>query len=243
MSNDNIGGLVRKVESFDRTIYIDQDLGIVNKEAGAMVWDSALVLAKYFENTRVFPEGFFKGKKVLELGTGTGIIGIVLLTQGAIVHFTDKKELIPLIEKNIFLNCTTSGELPKVDIDKDQYKVFEYLWGEPNEIVDNTEYDFIIGCDVIYESKEMWLPLAKALNEQLNNTKGQVIIAHEKRSQKDLSFFPFIQETYKVEQVPKEWLDPFWQCDAIRVFYLHYLGNKKENTTIDKTTEDFSTTQ
>jgi predicted RNA methylase len=33
---------------------------------------------KYFENIDDFPRGFFKGKRVLELGAGTGVVGIAL---------------------------------------------------------------------------------------------------------------------------------------------------------------------
>ena len=108
----------------------------------------------------------------------------------------------------------------KAPILPNQYKSFEYLWGEPNEIIDNTHYDFVIGCDCIYESKDMWMPLSIALNDQLSSRSENIILAHELRSQKDYSFWPHIQETFEVEKVPTELLDEFWKCEAIRIFYL-----------------------
>ena len=157
---------------------------------------------------------------------------------GANVHFTDRQVLIPLIEKNIHLNCQIIHNrndepqpLPshyhstvdeKVPILSSQYKAFEYLWGEPNEIIEHTHYDYVMICDCIYESKEMWIPLAKALNEQLHSRSDHIIIAHEKRSFKDLAFFPYIQETFQVERVPDELMDPVWRDENIRIFYLTF---------------------
>jgi predicted RNA methylase len=43
---------------------------------GNTVWDGALVLASYFANEKVFPEGYWKNKSVVELGAGTGLVGL-----------------------------------------------------------------------------------------------------------------------------------------------------------------------
>ena len=45
-------------------------------DVGCVVWDAALVLTKFLENNSYFPDGFWKGKRVLELGAGTGIVGL-----------------------------------------------------------------------------------------------------------------------------------------------------------------------
>ena len=51
-------------------------------DVGCVVWDAALVLAKYLES-----EDFNRGldlfrKNVIELGSGTGVVGIMALTFG-----------------------------------------------------------------------------------------------------------------------------------------------------------------
>lgn len=38
------------------------------RKTGRLVWDSALILAKFFENSKYFPDGFWSDKRVLELG-------------------------------------------------------------------------------------------------------------------------------------------------------------------------------
>ena len=42
----------------------------------------ALVLCKYLENVDEFPPGYFKNKKIIELGAGTGCVGLILSRLG-----------------------------------------------------------------------------------------------------------------------------------------------------------------
>lgn len=54
---------------------------------GHTVWDGAVVLAKYLE--KAYPRGLV-GKRVLELGAGTGLVGVVSSVLGAsTVYLTD----------------------------------------------------------------------------------------------------------------------------------------------------------
>jgi hypothetical protein len=39
-------------------------------KTGRRIWDSALVLAKFFGNKHYFPDGFWHKKRVIELGAG-----------------------------------------------------------------------------------------------------------------------------------------------------------------------------
>jgi hypothetical protein len=38
----------------------------------------ALVLIKYLENVEEFPLNYFRGKRIVELGAGTGAVGIAI---------------------------------------------------------------------------------------------------------------------------------------------------------------------
>ncbi|XP_015721440.1 protein-lysine methyltransferase METTL21D isoform X2 [Coturnix japonica] len=64
---------------------------------GCVVWDAALVLAKFLE-TGSFP---LSRRAVLELGSGTGAVGIMAATLGADVTLTDLQELQELLAVNI----------------------------------------------------------------------------------------------------------------------------------------------
>ncbi len=61
-----------------------------------MVWDAAIVLVKFLENQTFFPEaavesgpsnessglGHWRGKRVVDVGSGTGVVGIVAAVLG-----------------------------------------------------------------------------------------------------------------------------------------------------------------
>ncbi|RMB98506.1 hypothetical protein DUI87_24720 [Hirundo rustica rustica] len=64
---------------------------------GCVVWDAALVLAKFLE-TGAF---LLARRHVLELGAGTGAVGIMAATLGANVTVTDLEELQELLMVNI----------------------------------------------------------------------------------------------------------------------------------------------
>ena len=49
-------------------------------DVGCIVWDAAIVLAKYLEKQITKQEISIKKKNVLELGAGTGIVGFILAT-------------------------------------------------------------------------------------------------------------------------------------------------------------------
>lgn len=55
-------------------------------DVGCVVWDAAIVLAKYLE-TKYFHDpssglNVWSGKRVLELGSGTGLVGLMAATMG-----------------------------------------------------------------------------------------------------------------------------------------------------------------
>ena len=45
-------------------------------DVGCVVWDAALVLAKFLENGVHFERDFWKGKRVIDIGSGTGVVGL-----------------------------------------------------------------------------------------------------------------------------------------------------------------------
>lgn len=81
---------------------------------GVNTWDGAIVLAKFFENN---PD-IVRGKRILELGAGTGVAGLSTALLGAQhVLLSDLEYALPNLKenvrKNIFPNATV--EVQKVD--------------------------------------------------------------------------------------------------------------------------------
>eukprot|EP01080_Neovahlkampfia_damariscottae_P003035 gene3035-5045_t len=200
----------RVIEACGKELTIKQNLSD-DIEHGGSVWDAAIVLAKYFENEDIFPKGYFSNKKILELGSGNGYLGLVLcLLEAKNVLMTDRKNLLPLIEENIKIN-NFENEIGK--------RVFmkELDWGVTKL---DEKFDIIVASDCIYDKKEMWMEFAQALID-LASEDTLIIISYENRSDIDAGFFPFIKKkNFCVKKIEQEDLDEFWRCEDINVFHL-----------------------
>ncbi|KAK2536572.1 Vcpkmt [Columba livia] len=133
---------------------------------GCVVWDAALVLAKFLE-TGSCP---LAHRHVLELGAGTGAVGIMAATLGADVTVTDLEELQELLRVNIENNkhLVTGSVRAKV-----------LKWGE-----DVTEFqpppDYILMADCIYYEESLE-PLLKTLKD-LTGPDTCVLCCYEQRT-------------------------------------------------------------
>ncbi|XP_036910149.1 protein-lysine methyltransferase METTL21D isoform X2 [Sturnira hondurensis] len=102
---DPMRNFVRILEKTDGTVLRLQQYG--SGGVGCVVWDAAIVLSKYLETP-----GFSGGdgthalsqRSVLELGSGTGAVGLMAATLGADVVVTDLEELQDLLKLNINMN-------------------------------------------------------------------------------------------------------------------------------------------
>uniref|UniRef100_UPI00398F2B93 EEF1A lysine methyltransferase 3-like n=1 Tax=Pristiophorus japonicus TaxID=55135 RepID=UPI00398F2B93 len=110
-----------------------------NLGVSAYIWDSAIALCRYFEKEKIS----FTGKKVIELGSGTGIVGILATLLGGDVTLTDKPNILKQIEKNISINIPTAC--------RHRLQVLPLIWGESHTNFP-TDYDFILGSDIVYSS-------------------------------------------------------------------------------------------
>ncbi|XP_062605453.1 protein N-lysine methyltransferase METTL21D-like [Saccostrea cucullata] len=127
---------VREIETnTDEVLCIHQlEVG----DVGCVVWDAALVLSKYME-TPDFKNGeLLQGKKILELGAGTGCVGLIAAHLGAEVTITDLPEFVPLIEMNIEKNKSAI---------KGSARAQPLTWGQ-DTIADY--YHYILLADCIY---------------------------------------------------------------------------------------------
>jgi predicted nicotinamide N-methyase len=99
---------------------------------GVTLWTASIALAHDIASRA----DDFRGKRVLELGAGTGMPGIIAAAYGARVVQTDRSELAMSVGKrNITLNKIETIEQRFVD------------WTNWN---DDGKYDWIIGSDILY---------------------------------------------------------------------------------------------
>ena len=124
---------------------------------GVTLWTGAIALAHEVASRRIE----LRGNRVLELGAGTGMPGIVAAGHGAYVVQTDRNELaVSVCKRNIALNGIETIEQRIVD------------WTKWN---DGGKYEWIIGSDILY-GEEMHPHLRRIFESNLTPG-GRILIS------------------------------------------------------------------
>ncbi len=151
------------------TCVIDQDAlldGVSEVEHvpyGFLLWESAIGLAQLLLGRG--PQ--LRGKRVLELGAGVGLSGLVAHHLGASVWQTDHRaDLLVLAAHNAQQNGMASPE---------QFVADWRTWQHP------AQYDLILGADILYE-RAMHRYLAPIFRQNLAPG-GQLLLADPSRPQ------------------------------------------------------------
>ncbi|KAI4341554.1 hypothetical protein MLD38_026266 [Melastoma candidum] len=111
---------------------------------GAVMWDSGVVLGKFLEHAVDSGMLILLGKKVVELGSGCGLVGCIAALLGANVILTDLPDRLRLLKKNIETN------LNNADV-RGSAIVRELTWGyDPDPDMVEPLPDYVIGSDVVY---------------------------------------------------------------------------------------------
>lgn len=110
-----------------------------NLGVAAPVWDAALHLCHFFEEKRL-P---LKGKKIIELGAGTGIVGILAARLGAAVTITDLPLAVSQLQTNVTANTPPGGWPAGEPI------VAPLSWGLDQESF-SSDWDLVLGADIVY---------------------------------------------------------------------------------------------
>lgn len=169
----------------DHNIHIVQDwkkLGVA-----AVVWDAAVVLSMYLELGRVE----FKGKSVIELGAGTGLVGIVAALLGARVTITDRQPALDSLSTNVKSN------LPPAVLEL--ATVSELTWGEHLDRYPSGGFDLVLGADIVY-LEDTFIPLLNTM-EYLCSDRTIVLLSCKIRYERDNAFLNMLKQRFWVEEV------------------------------------------
>lgn len=140
-------------------------------DVGGVVWDGALVLANFISK---FKEDFMRDVTVVELGTGTGLVGLTCATFPAKkVILTDFAKFKELVEKNINEN----RELLRAPC---QFATLD--WNHPEELVLDEKPKVVIASECIYYGDAIQ-PLVNTLN-YISGPNTRIFISFEFRPQK-----------------------------------------------------------
>ncbi|KAL1416472.1 hypothetical protein MTO96_000750 [Rhipicephalus appendiculatus] len=192
--------------TFVRTVHLDStdvELAIhqwTEGDVGCVVWDGALVLGKYIDHKNCVGEWDAK-KNVLELGSGTGIVGIITASFGNDVLLTDLPQFVPLLEKNLEENR---------DRLRGKASVRTLEWGAPP-----------VGDMVAPDAVD---PLLKTMTE-LCGPNTEMLVSYEDRDNEANSaavahFLRGCRQHFLIEEVPSKEQHPDFSSHDIHILKL-----------------------
>ncbi|XDV52276.1 hypothetical protein PO909_021027 [Leuciscus waleckii] len=164
-----------------------------NLGVSASVWDSALHLCQFFEKESLD----LSGKRIIELGAGTGLVGIVAARLGAQVTITDLSLALAQIESNVECNTPLSG-WPSV-----APAVLPLSWGRDHDSF-SSSWEFVLGADIVYMPETF--PLLLDTLAHLSKDGAVVLLASPMRREHGAQDFynTVLPQMFKVELVQRD---------------------------------------
>ncbi|KAL7282076.1 hypothetical protein ACG7TL_003545 [Trametes sanguinea] len=160
------------------------------------------VLASYISR-----RGSLQGKNVLELGSGTGLVGLVAGKLGARVWITDQAPLLAIMKQNVSLNGLDSC-----------VSVAELNWGGP--IPESLpKPDLILAADCVYFEPAFPL-LVKTLADLVHDASTEVLFCYKKRRKADKRFFTLLKKEFSWQEVSDDPQREVYSRDAISLLRL-----------------------
>ncbi|XP_056332670.1 protein-lysine methyltransferase METTL21D [Danio aesculapii] len=218
MASDEDSGdyFVREIEKNDGSVLRMYQCS--KGDVGCVVWDAAIVLSKYLETEQFCSSGsgvsMLSCKNIIELGAGTGLVGLVAASLGANVTLTDLEDLQHLLQLNIKKNqhlIHTGSVTAKV-----------LKWGASVE--DFLPYPhYILMADCIYYEQSVE-PLVETL-KLLAGPETCIICCYEQRTvgvnpEIEKRFFELLLQDFQSEEIPSEKQDPEFNSPDIHILHL-----------------------
>lgn len=187
--------------------------GSTEDATGCVVWPAAHSLSAHL---CAHPE-LVRGRRVVELGAGTGLVGLVAAALGAEdVVLSDLPSTLPLLRTNVSRNAEVCGR---------RARVAELRWGAevPPEV---SNCDVVIGCEIVYQHDEETAAGLVDTMRRLLASSGLCLIAYEYRDGMlaDVDFFDRVNEHFDVEVVslgPYGFGIPRGGDDGSRLLYVY----------------------
>mmetsp|Transcript_17524 Transcript_17524/g.26259 ORF Transcript_17524/g.26259 Transcript_17524/m.26259 type:complete len:231 (+) Transcript_17524:202-894(+) len=141
---------------------------------GSTVWEGGQILLKFIEFR--YGKNGIVGKTVIDLGSGTGAVGLTAAVLGAKhVTLTDQKQVLDITRRNV-KSCAESVKNPQI---LKNVSVCEYNWGEDAKAL-GAPFDIILVADCIVPKLYPMKPLVDAL-ERVADAKSSIFICYDHR--------------------------------------------------------------
>ncbi|CAK0826739.1 unnamed protein product [Prorocentrum cordatum] len=168
-------------------------LGTSEDATGGLVWPSAHALSAHL---CARPE-LVRGRRVVELGAGTGLVGLVAAALGAEeVVLTDLPSALPLLQENVTRNASACGG---------RARTATLSWGAAGaeDVLRSLggRCHVVIGCEIVYQHDEVTSAALAETMSLLAGADGICLFAYEFREGLlgDFEFFDRVNERFNVE--------------------------------------------
>ncbi|KAG1820553.1 putative methyltransferase-domain-containing protein [Suillus subaureus] len=151
---------------------------------GGIAWPAGEVLSNYIAFRGI---GYLQGKKIVELGSGTGLVGLVAGALGGTVWITDQAPLLGIMQQNVTLNGLQSC-----------VSVRELNWGETLSS-DIPPPELILAADCVYFEPAFPL-LVQTLSEMAIGGSTEILFCYKKRRKADKRFFTMLKKKFSWEE-------------------------------------------
>ncbi|KAI8782624.1 protein N-lysine methyltransferase METTL21A [Biomphalaria glabrata] len=180
-------------ELTSRTFYLADEKFVIEQNwqgvgVAAVVWDSAVVLGEYLQDHR----HLIQGKKVLELGAGTGLAGMVAAALGADVIVTERESAMPHLTSTVLANSPNRKHW--------KIKASVLDWTQPIHYKTYSDVDVVLGADIIY-IEETFNDLLKVLMSLTHNRIVQVLLSCKIRYDRDRNFLKMMEEHFSINEI------------------------------------------
>ncbi|ETV97919.1 hypothetical protein H310_09236 [Aphanomyces invadans] len=172
-------------------LYIGE-VGNTGKGTGLTIWDGSVVLARYLEHVSlsVGHDDNVRGKRVLELGAGTGLVGLAASLCGAShVTLTDLAYALENLSRNVELN---RGAISPAAV-----AVSELDWFAPQSSSFTDGVDMVVGSDIVWV-ESLIEPLVQTIAVLLKGGRvkaSTMLLAHQTRcTASDAIFFQLVND-------------------------------------------------
>jgi 2-polyprenyl-3-methyl-5-hydroxy-6-metoxy-1,4-benzoquinol methylase len=161
-------------QSIDR--FIDPGNPLQDFPLWAKIWPASVVLAGHLSRLPVVP-----GQRILEIGSGLGVVGIIAACSGHDVTLTDANpHALEFARANAHINGCTQLTVQRLD------------WQDP---LPEGEYDTIVGSEVVYKDQDIDRLLTLFVN--CLKPQGHIILVEEMRRTLD-PFFRHLDPHYRI---------------------------------------------
>ncbi|KAF0441545.1 putative methyltransferase-domain-containing protein [Gigaspora margarita] len=183
------------------------DVGIPGK-----VWDSAFVMVKMIREKILKDRKLLDGKKILDLSTGTGFVGLYLaafmtslkkrgIKNGVKTHviLTDLEHALNLIRDNYSLNEHVLKVANNLSIEIKSLK-----WGDSSKARQLGVIDYVLASDVVYEP-DLFDYLIQTLVTVCTPGHTKIFLGYKRRGltkEEERSFFSKLQSRFTMSLLP-----------------------------------------